>query len=100
MSEQIILPISLEGEVVIDNKIRKLIGDDWDKIRAGSYIYLPYDRVFRGLCKGEKEVLKAGRYIINGFWADAVGLGKTLQDYRETNNLFAFFSVFLKQFYR
>ncbi len=71
----------------------------WDKIRAGSKITLSKDTYFKGLCKGEKDTLiKKGTYFINGFWANAVGIGLNKQDVYDSNNKYGIYSIQLKKF--
>jgi len=53
----------------------KKIKVEWDKVAQGTKIYLIKDTTLKGM-NGDPRHLKAGSYIINGFWADICGLGR------------------------
>ena len=47
----------------------------YTEVRAGSQIVLKQDTTLKGM-NGDPRHLKAGKYFVNGFWADICGLSK------------------------
>ena len=70
----------------------ELIGDSWDKVHRASKIHLMRDSTFPTF-EGRTHTLKAGDYIIEGFYADVVKLQRDNVDY-------CIPSIRLKEFYR
>lgn len=54
----------------------------WNEIRSGSRITLAKDMILKGM-NGEPRSLKAGKYYINGFWVDIVGLSKEKNNWND-----------------
>lgn len=76
----------------------KQIKKDWNKIYRLSKVTLKED--LKTCCMAGEVILKAGTYFISGFWADAMGLTKTLKDARDLNNKWLIPSRDLENFYR
>lgn len=71
----------------------------WNEITRYSKIVLDKDTLFHSVCKGETDfIVPKGTYFICGFWVDAVGIAKTLEDARGHVNDFFFSSRELTSF--
>jgi hypothetical protein len=76
----------------------ELIGDNWDTTHRLTKIEVKTDYSYCGF-EGP-TTLPAGQYYICGFWADAVGLAKTLKGAKECSNEFVLPSAALRYFWR